>query len=293
MNDEEAGVGEFASAFYSVGPFEALTAMLVPPAPPPSDTGFTTKVLMCINAILAKMGATKQRPPVQLNKVYLAIGIVLKNRESPLVHVILAVRVVCAAVSWCNCLRTQDRIESDFALSAAFSSGLPEVLGTVLSALEVAPTRYPSDVSSILWFVGLVIHWVIEDWPNHGAQWRAQSLVGIFAARSADGKSVADFLLAKATVSDAVDLRRAVLLSIERGIIDDPSAVSVLRAFLDDLRWRRLKCGHEACGKPWDSTMKKCARCQAVSYCGTQCQSADWPRHKASCKKPAAPASVA
>eukprot|EP01116_Phalansterium_solitarium_P006560 TRINITY_DN1888_c3_g1_i1.p3 TRINITY_DN1888_c3_g1~~TRINITY_DN1888_c3_g1_i1.p3 ORF type:complete len:121 (+),score=31.81 TRINITY_DN1888_c3_g1_i1:158-520(+) len=118
----------------------------------------------------------------------------------------------------------------------------------------------------------------------------------MFAVRSKAGKGIADLLLAKDMVTMQagpifVGNLRFDLLRLFQNESVDPSAVLVLRAFLDDLRWRHSGCGHEACGKPWNSTMKKCAHCQAVSYCGMQCQTADWPRHKAACQKPSAPAS--
>ncbi|KAF8558575.1 hypothetical protein OG21DRAFT_1455112 [Imleria badia] len=38
----------------------------------------------------------------------------------------------------------------------------------------------------------------------------------------------------------------------------------------------------------WGGASKACARCKAVSYCGTSCQKADWKRHKSECEKEAA-----
>lgn len=36
------------------------------------------------------------------------------------------------------------------------------------------------------------------------------------------------------------------------------------------------------CGQP---DTKACSGCKAVSNCGAACQRADWPRHKAECKR--------
>lgn len=44
------------------------------------------------------------------------------------------------------------------------------------------------------------------------------------------------------------------------------------------------------CSKPESSltgvTLKFCSRCRSASYCSTECQKADWPQHKSTCKKP-------
>ncbi|EAU91994.1 hypothetical protein CC1G_05981 [Coprinopsis cinerea okayama7 len=41
------------------------------------------------------------------------------------------------------------------------------------------------------------------------------------------------------------------------------------------------KC--KACGKR-DAKLMKCGACKSVNYCGSTCQKADWPAHKAICK---------
>ncbi len=43
----------------------------------------------------------------------------------------------------------------------------------------------------------------------------------------------------------------------------------------------RKRCA--ACKKTSEK-FKVCARCHSTSYCNTDCQSADWPKHKAFCK---------
>jgi hypothetical protein len=48
---------------------------------------------------------------------------------------------------------------------------------------------------------------------------------------------------------------------------------------------QRPRCA--ACGKA-DVQMQRCSRCKAVSYCGRECQAADWKAHKPTCKKPKA-----
>jgi hypothetical protein len=40
-----------------------------------------------------------------------------------------------------------------------------------------------------------------------------------------------------------------------------------------------LKCA--ACDKP---APNKCGGCKTYAYCGKECQSRDWPKHKAICK---------
>ena len=39
------------------------------------------------------------------------------------------------------------------------------------------------------------------------------------------------------------------------------------------------------CNKPSENTLKKCARCLSVQYCGNECQSEHWKTHKTVCKK--------
>ena len=41
------------------------------------------------------------------------------------------------------------------------------------------------------------------------------------------------------------------------------------------------------------ATLRRCARCKEVSYCGAECQKAAWPRHKNSCEAPPTPAQLA
>ncbi|KAF9523473.1 hypothetical protein CPB83DRAFT_862750 [Crepidotus variabilis] len=40
-------------------------------------------------------------------------------------------------------------------------------------------------------------------------------------------------------------------------------------------------CGNESCIRPAD---KKCSICSEVYYCSSECQHANWPQHKVSCK---------
>ena len=44
-----------------------------------------------------------------------------------------------------------------------------------------------------------------------------------------------------------------------------------------------VPCGCLKCG--YHGEVKQCARCQGVSYCGKDCQAADWQTHKAACNK--------
>ena len=45
-------------------------------------------------------------------------------------------------------------------------------------------------------------------------------------------------------------------------------------------------CARAGCGarEPHPSAFKACAACRTVVYCGRDCQTADWPSHKAACK---------
>ncbi|RYP40831.1 hypothetical protein DL769_011706 [Monosporascus sp. CRB-8-3] len=47
---------------------------------------------------------------------------------------------------------------------------------------------------------------------------------------------------------------------------------------------QRSKC--DVCGKTKEegAQLKDCGRCKSRTFCGTTCQRADWPSHKASCK---------
>ena len=42
------------------------------------------------------------------------------------------------------------------------------------------------------------------------------------------------------------------------------------------------KCCHK-CLKTGNKKLSKCARCQSITYCGQECQRADWPRHREFC----------
>jgi len=51
------------------------------------------------------------------------------------------------------------------------------------------------------------------------------------------------------------------------------------------------RCKGPGCGKANDEleegvTLKKCGKCQDVSYCSRTCQKGDWPQHKKLCKTP-------
>ena len=42
------------------------------------------------------------------------------------------------------------------------------------------------------------------------------------------------------------------------------------------------KCCHK-CNKTGNKKLSKCARCHSITYCGQECQRADWPRHREFC----------
>jgi hypothetical protein len=51
------------------------------------------------------------------------------------------------------------------------------------------------------------------------------------------------------------------------------------------------RCERSGCDLAQDElaegkTLKMCAKCRLVSYCGKECQTADWPTHKKGCKTP-------
>jgi len=48
----------------------------------------------------------------------------------------------------------------------------------------------------------------------------------------------------------------------------------------EDNRCHNLSCGMTV------GNAKFCGKCKAVLYCGKDCQTMDWPEHKARCKKP-------
>jgi MYND finger len=53
--------------------------------------------------------------------------------------------------------------------------------------------------------------------------------------------------------------------------------------FERDLNGHPPVCFH--CRKaPTQGELKKCSRCKKVEYCSTECQKADWPEHKKTCK---------
>ncbi|RDX49816.1 hypothetical protein OH76DRAFT_1556247 [Lentinus brumalis] len=43
--------------------------------------------------------------------------------------------------------------------------------------------------------------------------------------------------------------------------------------------------GCQSCGRP-TAALKRCSRCRSVLYCSTDCQRADWPRHRETCAAP-------
>ena len=49
---------------------------------------------------------------------------------------------------------------------------------------------------------------------------------------------------------------------------------------------RRALRTADACARCSDAAHNLCARCHTVSYCGTECQRADWKEHKKVCTKP-------
>eukprot|EP01116_Phalansterium_solitarium_P016931 TRINITY_DN4038_c0_g1_i1.p2 TRINITY_DN4038_c0_g1~~TRINITY_DN4038_c0_g1_i1.p2 ORF type:complete len:492 (-),score=73.70 TRINITY_DN4038_c0_g1_i1:8-1483(-) len=278
--DPVGSIGEFAAALYAGGPFAVLTANLsTNPSAPPVTKQYATMALAWICAVLHQLDKSKRRAPVhQPRGAFVVFGTVMKNPKSPWEQVIMCARSVGYAYTWSNTMGPREDAEMVAAMLPAFETGLADVLGIVLSALEAAhndPTA--DDLRSVcMWFVVLMIHWAIDVPKDQGTQWRVQTLAEVFTVRSSGGKSVADFLLAKETTGQpggiATGVRGHLLTFARSGVRGDPSAIDKIRAFLDDPRWRRSQCGNKTCGKTWDDTMKKCARCQLVSYCGTsQC----------------------
>mmetsp|Transcript_5746 Transcript_5746/g.8881 ORF Transcript_5746/g.8881 Transcript_5746/m.8881 type:complete len:153 (+) Transcript_5746:162-620(+) len=43
-------------------------------------------------------------------------------------------------------------------------------------------------------------------------------------------------------------------------------------------------CGHCGAAPVRPAKLKKCAQCFSLAYCGTECSTAHWQRHKAACK---------
>ncbi len=58
-----------------------------------------------------------------------------------------------------------------------------------------------------------------------------------------------------------------------------PSAAAVVEE-------RAIRCANGKCGRSEEDgeTFNRCSRCKKVYYCGRECQRADWPKHKPTCK---------
>ena len=98
------------------------------------------------------------------------------------------------------------------------------------------------------------------DWPRHRSTCRDSD-----DERSVDPTQAVD---CKVVTNTAELITRAAGVSTQRGKTSDREV---------------LKSGCGSCGKV-SAGLKKCARCNRVSYCDRDCQRADWPRHRSTCR---------
>ncbi|KAJ7500245.1 hypothetical protein B0H11DRAFT_1996746 [Mycena galericulata] len=54
----------------------------------------------------------------------------------------------------------------------------------------------------------------------------------------------------------------------------------------DTIAYKEYSCGFPSCrnSKLKGASMRRCSQCQTVHYCSTECQRADWAKHKVWCK---------
>ncbi|KAK5452049.1 hypothetical protein LTS15_007772 [Exophiala xenobiotica] len=50
-----------------------------------------------------------------------------------------------------------------------------------------------------------------------------------------------------------------------------------------------VACNKSEVELPTGTGLKRCGRCQKVSYCSKECQTSHWPQHKAGCRRPTTP----
>lgn len=75
----------------------------------------------------------------------------------------------------------------------------------------------------------------------------------------------------------------AALQKTDSGLSDDDDR---LKDSAHQQTFTKIVAQSDKCWKCQKETdLKSCSRCKAVWYCGKDCQTADWPRHKKTCNK--------
>jgi hypothetical protein len=65
----------------------------------------------------------------------------------------------------------------------------------------------------------------------------------------------------------------------------DPLTFRVQDTVLNSINCTGLTCGYCGAAERMNTSFPRCRRCKAQCYCSRECHEADWPRHKAECKR--------
>ena len=114
------------------------------------------------------------------------------------------------------------------------------------------------------------------------------------AAGASDDLEVVKFLLSSypraAMVADSAGMKPVDIIKRHGQLEGRPERknVGAIREAIEGVmgNYKRLHACYR-CGKD-DVPLKKCSACKYVSYCGRECQKADWKSHKEVCKQKAA-----
>ncbi|PCH36759.1 hypothetical protein WOLCODRAFT_140570 [Wolfiporia cocos MD-104 SS10] len=120
--------------------------------------------------------------------------------------------------------------------------------------------------------------WTSEEWAEAQADQNGQHEMATIKSTTLEQKLLLKVLSLNATYLPAD-------YSPERGPTEDGFQVSLLLPVgplsFGDVGKLNRDLGCAVCGKKSDN---RCARCKSVSYCGDECQRADWSDHKQSCR---------
>eukprot|EP01116_Phalansterium_solitarium_P013233 TRINITY_DN3045_c0_g3_i1.p1 TRINITY_DN3045_c0_g3~~TRINITY_DN3045_c0_g3_i1.p1 ORF type:complete len:470 (+),score=55.91 TRINITY_DN3045_c0_g3_i1:119-1528(+) len=202
---------------------------------------------------------------------------------------------VRAATSFTPWIMEHDLDACDKWMKELYDDSLGVMACNALSLLEILTSRYECPQlddqrsSNVLVFLCNAFKAACCRCKHREEQVCDTRLLELFKGRTPAGKSFGSYLLAPSSLKNDHIFRSVTQLASDlRTVLSSLKGESLLaveiRNFLGDVRWRRTLCGNAAC-KTSLPALKKCARCETISYCGKECQAADWPQHKTACKK--------